>query len=80
MLTATYDDKCFAAVDARVSCMGCLFEGELSSVCFAACRAARDAGLPDCDDQGPSRRGYIYIAADPRQLVLPTGEGDANAA
>ena len=61
-------------------CTGCLFDHQSSTVCLKACSAAVAAGQPDCDDRAPNRNGYIYVLADPRQLVLPTGEGDANAA
>jgi hypothetical protein len=49
-------------------CNGCLFEGRSSETCYAACKLATEAGQPDCDDHGSI---YIYVVADPRQLVLP---------
>lgn len=59
------------------SCKGCVFEGQSYRVCKRACEAAVEAGQPDCDDKAPLGN-YIYVVADPRQLVLPTGEGDAH--
>ncbi|WP_208281108.1 hypothetical protein [Massilia oculi] len=48
------------------SCRGCLFNGQHSSICDRACRAAQRAELEHCE------RGFIYVAkpVDPRQVSL----------
>lgn len=61
------------------TCEGCLFARHRSNICNEAATAAFSAGQPDCDDKAPNHGSYIYVEADARQLVLPTGEGSANA-
>lgn len=48
------------------SCRGCLFEGQHSSVCDRACKAAARAELDQCE------AGFIYVEKqiDPRQVDL----------
>ncbi len=49
-----------------MSCRGCLFDGQHSSVCDRACKAAARAELEHCE------QGFIYVAKDldPRQVNL----------
>ena len=73
--TMTFDGKTIGFVAREVKtgtedCEGCLFCKRPAAVCREAERAAQDAGQPDCDDKAPSGGSYIYVEADPRQLVL----------
>jgi hypothetical protein len=52
------------------SCKGCLFDGEHSTVCHAACAEAKLRNLPDCDDINERGKRVIYIEIDPRQLDI----------
>lgn len=72
MLVATINDLRFEATEGNGGCRGCMFTTEHSQRCNAVCAAAVAAGLPDCDDRGPSGKCYIYVPAstDPRQLPL----------
>lgn len=47
-------------------CRGCLFDGQLASVCDRACNVAQRADLEHCE------AGFIYVAkdVDPRQANL----------
>jgi hypothetical protein len=47
-------------------CRGCLFDGQLASVCDRACTVAQRAELEHCE------RGFIYVAkpVDARQVTL----------
>jgi len=47
-------------------CRGCLFDGQLASICDRACTVAQRAELEHCE------RGFIYVAksVDPRQVNL----------
>lgn len=57
-------------VEVEEQCKGCLFEGKSFRVCNAAGDHAAEAGQPDCEDAAPGKGSYIYVEADPRQLVL----------
>lgn len=74
----------FKAMESDDGCKGCLFQKQRSAVCREASQVAQDIGQPDCDDRSPvSKLSYIYVLdeSDPRQIpMLPTCEGDANAA
>jgi hypothetical protein len=65
----------FKAAPAPVNgdCIGCIFMGQRTTVCFAASEIAVAAGQVDCDDPWPEGGSVIYVKddTDPRQLALP---------
>ena len=71
--TITIDGKAIGFVARKAphtgddACKGCLFDKRRARVCNAAGVAAREAEQPDC---GTYDAGFIYVEADPRQLVL----------
>ena len=52
------------------SCKGCLFVDDYSTVCDAAWRACAESGQPMCEHRAPNGGTFIYVEADPCQLVL----------
>ena len=73
----------FRASNAPVfgDCSGCIFMGQLTSVCNRASEIAREAGGFDCDEKFPNGRAVIYVAfeVDPRQLEIVQQSGQATA-
>ncbi|UOD28764.1 hypothetical protein INH39_25485 [Massilia violaceinigra] len=74
--TITIDGKAIGFVARKAphtgddACKGCLFDSERSTACNAVWHAATDAAQPRCEDRAPNGGTFIYVEADPRQLVL----------
>lgn len=71
--TITIDGKAIGFVARKAphtgddACKGCLFDDCRAEVCDNVIALALDANQPDC---GGLNVGFIYVEADPRQLVL----------
>ncbi|ATQ77883.1 hypothetical protein CR152_27805 [Massilia violaceinigra] len=71
--TITIDGKAIGFVARKAphtgddACKGCLFDKKHSLVCGMALALAHEVGQPGC---GTEEVGFIYVEADPRQLVL----------
>ena len=55
-----------AAPVSGTGCAGCMFNHNESSVCHTAGRAAKLAGIPDCEDGFR----YVPVEVDARQMAI----------
>lgn len=65
----------FTAQRSTLLCAGCMFRGQSGDTCQQAAEIAAERGLPDCDEDGPKGKQYIYVLdrSDERQIDLLDG-------